>query len=242
MGEHQGDAEIVQTLGDVTSQTARVGHQLADGLHLRALQGHAAGHDETDVARAQDDHLTAGHVALHVDEPLGGTRGEDACGTGTRDVERALGALTAAHGQHHSPRAEGEHTLGLADGGDVGGDALLLGGGHVQNSRAGLDGDASLQSHLVVTVGVLGAGQLLAEAVETEAVVDALAQDSARVQVALQDDHVTDTVIIGGHSGGHTGGATADDDKRSIRSAHIYVVLHISCPPSCRLRSWCAPC
>ena len=87
----------------------------------------------------------------------------------------------------------------------------------------------------MVAVGVLGARQLLAEAVETEAVVDALAQNTAGVQIALQDDHIAHACIVGGYGGGQTGGASADDDECRVGSAHIYVVLHISCPPFHRL-------
>ena len=242
VGEHQRNTEIVQTLGDVTSQTARVGHQLADGLDLRALQGHAAGHDEADIARSQNDHLTAGHVALHVHEPLSRTRREDTRRASARDVESALGALAAAHGQHHSPCAEGEHPLGLADGGDVSGHAVLLGGSHVQHSRARFDGNAPLQRHFVVAVGVLGARQLLTEAVESEAVVDALAENTARVQITLQDDHVPHARVVCGHGGRQTGGASADDHKCLVGRTHIYVVLHISCPPCFRPPPWCGPC
>ena len=45
-----------------------------------------AGHDEADITRSQNDHLAAGHVALHIDEPLGGAGGKDARRTGTGDV------------------------------------------------------------------------------------------------------------------------------------------------------------
>ena len=50
VAESERNAEVIETLHDVALEAAGIGHQLRDELHLRALQGHAARHDQTDIA------------------------------------------------------------------------------------------------------------------------------------------------------------------------------------------------
>ena len=49
VAELQRDAEIIQTLYDVSLQTTGVRHQFGNYLDLRAFQRHAACHDQTNV-------------------------------------------------------------------------------------------------------------------------------------------------------------------------------------------------
>ncbi len=59
---------------------------------------------------------------------------------------------------------------------------------------------------------VLGAGELLLERVEAEAVVDALVEDAAEAVVALDHDDGVASGVAGGDGRGEAGGAAADDD------------------------------
>ena len=63
-------------------------HQLEHGLHMRALERHAARHDHADVARAEDDDLAAGHTVVQVHVRLRGACGKHAGGPLARNAER----------------------------------------------------------------------------------------------------------------------------------------------------------
>ena len=120
-GQIQGDVKILQTLHDVALEAAGVGENFRHGVNLRSLQGHAAGHNEANVAAAQNDHIFPGHKALHIHKPLGGSGGVDARRAVAGDVQGAPGPFPAAHSQDHSlcpdlgqsclRAGDGEHTL-----------------------------------------------------------------------------------------------------------------------------------
>ena len=74
-----------------------------------------------------------------------------------------------------------------------------------------------------VTRSVFRAGQLFAEGVQAEAVVDALVQDAAQLHVALKDQDALAACVICRDSRRQTGGAAADDDN---------VIFHLSCTSS----------
>jgi len=66
VGEVQGNIKVVQALHDVAGQATGVGHHFYAGQHLCTLKGHAAGHDQADVAAAEDQHPLAHQIAFHV--------------------------------------------------------------------------------------------------------------------------------------------------------------------------------
>ena len=206
-GQVQGDIEIVQTLDNVALQTAGIGHDLRHGLDLSALQRHAAGHDEADVAGAEDHHLPPGQIALHVHHALGGAGRPDAGGPRTGDVQRAAGPLTAAHGQHHRLRLD----LLQAHAASRDGQHLLR--RDVQHHAVRPRGDAPLLHGVDVALGVLRAGQLLMEGVQAKARVDALVQDAAQLAAALQNEDIPQTRVVGGCGCGQSGGASTDDGQ-----------------------------
>ena len=73
MAQLQRDAEILQTLDDVSLKAAGIGHQFCNDLHLCTFKRHAAGHDQADVSGAEDDDFLTWHKAFHVDQALGGS-------------------------------------------------------------------------------------------------------------------------------------------------------------------------
>ena len=207
MGEIQGNIKVVQTLHDVAGQAAGVGHYLYAGQHLCALKGHAACHDQADVAAAEDQHPLAHQIAFHVHIALCGTGGVHTGRAGARGTNGTAGALAAAHAQHDA--------LGLDD--LV---AVLLGNtvhlfvrGHFQHHSVQLHLYAGVLEHLNKASGVLRAGQLLAEAVQTKAVVDTLVQNTAQFLVALQNKDVAQTAFpcLAGSSKARR--AAADNDQ-----------------------------
>ena len=114
--EVKRNTEIIEALLDVTNEAAGIGHDLAHGLHLGTLKGHTARHNEADIAGAEDHHGLAHHIALAVDQLLGGTGAVNACRTGAADIEGTAAALTTAHGQHHGAGLDLQNTLTVAGG------------------------------------------------------------------------------------------------------------------------------
>ena len=204
MRQHERYAEVVETLDDVPFQTAGIRHELRDQLHLSALEGHAASHDEPDISRAEDDDLLARHIALDVHEPLRRACREDACRTVAGDVKRSAGLLTAAHSEDDSLRLYPEHAVLAVHRGDgaVGGD--------VHDHGVELVLYAPFKSLTDEAVGVLGACQLLLEGVQTEAVVNALVEYAAELLVALEDDHAARSAVVCGYSRRESRGTSAD--------------------------------
>ena len=114
----------------------------------------------------------SGHKALHIHQALGGSGGVDARRAVAGDVQCAPGALPAAHSQNdrlglylNEPRfrpGDGKHPVP----------------GKIQHHGAQQIGDVQLLHPADEPPGVLGARQLLAEGVQTEACVDALVEDT----------------------------------------------------------------
>ena len=71
--EIERDVEILKALDDIPLEAGGVGHGLNAAQNFGPLQGEPPGHDEADVAAAQNDHAAAGEVALDVD-PASSTR------------------------------------------------------------------------------------------------------------------------------------------------------------------------
>ena len=101
VAQFQGDAEVVQALHNVALQAAGIGHQLRHAEHLGPFQRHPAGHDQADIAGAQDHHPAPGQIPFHIHQPLGRACRIDAGGAVAGNVQRTAGPLPAAHGQHH---------------------------------------------------------------------------------------------------------------------------------------------
>ena len=57
----EGDVVVVEALLDVPGQAPGIGLNLIDTLYMGPFQGHAPGHDEADIAAAQDHHFPAHH-------------------------------------------------------------------------------------------------------------------------------------------------------------------------------------
>ena len=179
MGQIQGDVEVLQALHDVAGQAAGIRHDLHAGQYFGTFQRHAAGHDQADVAAAQNEHPFAYQIALHVDIALGRTGGVDTGRAAARNANGTAGALPAAHAEDDASGFQDLIALFPADAVD------LFVRGDVQHHRAQLHPDTGGAQQFNAAACVFRAGELLAKAVQAEAVVDALVQDAAQLVVAL---------------------------------------------------------
>ena len=168
--------------------------------HLDPLEGEAAGHDQADVAGAEDDHPPPRQQPHHVDELLRQPRGEHARGPLAGNPDGPASILARAHGQHHRAGINGadalatRHQLQPPDGTDV----VDVGvGQHV---------DAVVDHLLEVTLGVFRPGQFLTEMVQTEAVVDALPEDAAGLALAVDQQDLLGAALARAEGGGHAAG------------------------------------
>ena len=90
VAEQQGNVKVVQTLLDIPRKTAGIGHKLANGVNLCALKCHSARHDKSDIARAENYNLFAGHISLDSYKLLRRSRAVHAGRSAARNVERAF--------------------------------------------------------------------------------------------------------------------------------------------------------
>ena len=72
-------------------------------------------------------------------------------------------------------------------------------------------GDISLFDLVLVAGSILGARQLLTEAMQAEAVVNTLTQNTAESRIALQNQNIALARVVGRNSRRHTRRAAADD-------------------------------
>ena len=179
--EEAGDVEVVEALDDVSYEAAGVGHEFGDAEYFCAFQGHASGHDEADVAAAQDDDAFSGHEAVYVDEALSRTGRIDACGPEARDVEGAARPFAAAHRENDGFRVNEENAVIAVHGGDGAVDV------DVHDHRVELVFDAAFEDLFNKARGVFGAGQRFFERVQAKAVVNSLIEDAAQFEVAFED-------------------------------------------------------
>ena len=205
--ELERNIKVVEALDDVSCKTARIGHELADHLNMSTLKGHAARHDKTDIARAEDNDFFAGHIAVDVDIFLGGACGENACAAGARYVECASRTLAAAHGKDNCGSVYFNKTVLFVNCGDN----VVVGDG--EHHSVGLNDNVGVLNELDEARGIFGAGQLLAEVVQTEAGVYALLKDTAEGLCALEYDYLFNAAFTRLERGGHACGASADNGK-----------------------------
>ena len=217
VAELERNAEVVQTLDNIALQTAGIRQQLRYNQHLRALKRHAPRHNEANVAAAENDDSAAGHEALHVDEPLRCTGGINARRAVAGDVQRAAASFPAAHGQDDRACVDLDQSFLAVDRRNM----LICADG--QYHRVEFIFDLAFKRLRDVTRSVFRAGQLFAEGVQAEAVVDALVQNAAQLHVALKDQDALAACVICRDSRRQTGGAAADDDN---------VIFHLSCTSS----------
>ncbi len=76
----QGDIKILQAVFNIAMQAIGVRHEFVDAFDLKTFERQTAGHDQTNVARAQDYKAAARLEVLNVDIALRKTCGKDACG------------------------------------------------------------------------------------------------------------------------------------------------------------------
>ena len=202
---------VVQALLDIARQTARIGLHLINALHMRALQRHAARHDQADIAAAQNDDFMADHDVLQIDIILRNACGINACGALPGNGKRAARAFTAAHCQ--------KHRIGLK----LQQPAFPAGGGNdlipadIQYGAV-RDGFNPRLDHLIdKALGVFRPGQGLAKTCQAEAVVDALTQDSAQKMLAFKDQNILHALFPKAQCGCKTRRASANDDDLLVR-------------------------
>jgi len=83
-------------------------------------------------------------------------------------------------------------------------------GNHVQHHGIQQILDVQTQGLVNKALGIAGAGQVLFENLHPKAVVDALEQDAAQFQVAVNHQHVGRAVLFGGNCRRQPAGASAN--------------------------------
>ena len=92
--------------------------------------------------------------------------------------------------------------------------------GKPRNSCLVINLNAAFQYHLFIMCGILGAGKLCAELVQTKPVVDTLAKNTTHILLSVKKDYVGHAAVISCHGGRHTGRARANN--------YYIVLLHFT--------------
>ncbi len=192
--------------------------------HLRPLQGHPAGHDQSDVPRTQNHRPASHQAALYVQIPLGGSGSQYAGRAISRGSNCASGALPAAHSQDH--RAGGQlpaphdriHCL----------NPQHIPVPNVQHHGVGKHLDVRLPQQPDKPARVFRAGQLLLKVMKPKPVMDALIQDAAQLPVPFQNQNPPKPRLPGGEGGGQPGRPAAH---------HNQIINHFKRPRYDRHRS-----
>ena len=207
----QRNAEIIEALHDIASQTARRGVDLEHAGHARAREREAARHDEADVARTKDHHIAARSTALQVHEVLRRPGREHARRARARRSERASAAFARARHKHRRARRNGLLALRRHDfhRNVARAFAAVF---HAQHARIANDVHIEALERRELARSVFGTGEFLAKTVQAEAIVDALLQNAALVAFAI-DEHHTRAFARSRSSRGDARRAAADNSN-----------------------------
>ncbi len=104
VGQVERNFKIMETLDDVAGKPAGAGKNLKNSEDLCTFKSEAAGHDQPDIAGAENDHPLTGHKPFHIDQPLHRPGGIDPGRTVAGDHHLETAALPAAHRQDYGSR------------------------------------------------------------------------------------------------------------------------------------------
>ena len=205
MTEVERNAIIVQALLYIPRKTAGIGLNFVDSFYVGSLQGQPSGHDQADIAAAQNDDLFSHHDILQIHIGLGDAGGIDAGGTGARSGQGAAGPFPAPHGQ--------ENRLGLdlqeaAFFSDRRNDFFRR---YIQHRTVGYDFNFFRLDPIDEALGVFRAGEGFAEAGQAEAVMDTLAENTAGEVLPLQNQNILNAFFPQAKGRSQPRGAAADD-------------------------------
>ena len=94
-----------------------------------------------------------------------------------------------------------------------------------QHHRIEPDLAARLGKQVLEALRILGPRELLAEAMQAKAVVDALVEDAAQLLVALDDQHIAQALVPSGVCRGDACRAAADHHEVVNLVGHVYAPL-----------------
>ena len=102
----QRDIQVVQALDHVAGQSGSIGQDLSHLYYLCPFQDHAAGHDQSNVARPQHHHAPSRQIAADIHQPLCRPGREHPGGPRPRQGQVAPCALPAACAEDRRPRPD----------------------------------------------------------------------------------------------------------------------------------------
>ena len=226
-GQVQRNAKVVQAVLHIAAQAVGVRHELVHALDRNPLERAAARHDKPDVTRAQNDGTRAGLEVFDIDVSLRQARRKHAGGTAAGDLDLAARALAAPHGKDDRASGELQHAVAAHER-DGMGDAIFCALVYTRRALARINPNHHAvqeqrnvgRAHLVdKALRVLGTGELLLKVRKAKTGVDALAEDSAQMLLALHDGHVGAGLLRGKRSC-HASRPAADDDHVEVLRRH----------------------
>ena len=224
--ELQGNAEIIQTLHDISLQAAGIGHQLRNHLDLRPFQGHTPGHDKADVTGAQDDNFLSRHKSVHIDKALGRPSGINARRTVARDIQRPSRPFPAAHGEDDGFGSKRHQAVLPVHRRHCFFRSVIGSRRDIQNHGVQLAGNSQFLYLSNKTGCIFRPRQLLLKGMEAEAVVDTLVQNAAQLVIPFQNQDFINTVFTGGDCGSQARRPSPDNNQIIISHSKPFRIFH----------------
>ena len=193
------DVVVVKALHHVSGKSLGEGASCNYCNNLATLKHYTPGHDHSDISGTQDYDFLSDHLAFDIDIPLCSTCCEYAGGSVPCNSDTASGPLTATHGQYNSLCLEFKDTLLAVHHSK----SLVL--SNIQNDCIKEVLDLGLLGHIDKALCILRTCKLLFEDMESESVMDALLQDSTRLNIAFYNGNALDSVVICFQGSCHSG-------------------------------------
>ena len=180
----QRNTIIIQTLHDITFQTAGIWHQLCYHLNLGTLQRHTSRHDQSDISGTQDHNLFTRHSSFHIDVSLCSSCGINTRRTITRNIQCTSGTLSASHCQNHCFCLNLEQTLFFIH------YSNNFIPGHIHNNRMKQIRNLHFLYLFNISSGILRSGQFFLKCMQSKSVMYALIQNTTKFIISLYDQDI----------------------------------------------------
>src|SRR5450830_327244 len=197
---------VLKALHIVARQAGQEGHDFQHSFYLGTFEGKSARHDHANVARAKNHEALARHKAFDIDKALGCSRGIHARWPCSRQSNLCSRSLTAAHGEHQSPRVK------LEKAGRPACHIHMPFARHIECHRIQQRIDVKPCKLINEMLRIGRTWHILLEYLEAKSVMNALLQNTTQLLCPLDDKHILSTRLLCFYRGSQASRTSTDDD------------------------------
>jgi len=191
-------------------------------VDFSAFKSKPTRHNQTYVSRTQNNHVSANHHVLQVNEVLGDARSEHASGSSSRNANLSTGSFTTPHSKNHGFGVEANQPFGTSN-------EYFFVRRNLKHHTTKHACDAQPVYFIDVPLSVLWTRQLFLEEFNAETVMYALRQDAAEPLVPFYDHQVLNAVLLCADGGGEPCWTSTNHNQINISTRQV---SHFFCSPS----------